>query len=422
MTDAVDVQETDVIEACAIARDLEEFDLLIEDLEEKLGAKWGGLDFNNAEDILRSSHADTLKFITIALDKTDEDDLTFVANIVGAAKDRNIKIILVTHDLTPISLHQLMRLGADDFVPYPLPENALNEAIDRVLQEPEEKVVIKEVFVQSETQQTTANIQPSKQGILLPVYGMSGGVGATTFTTNLAWEMQTMLAEQGKTVCVIDFDFQFGSVATYLDVPKTEAAFELLTEVNNADAESFKQVMSKYAEKLDVLPSPQDAIPLEFIGAEDVKHLLDIARSCYDVVIVDLPRTLVSWSEVVLNECELFLSVVGLDMRSAQNIQRFMRALKSEDLPFEKVQFILNKAPKLTDLSGKSRVKRMAESLDIEFRWQLSDGGKPVPATGDHGAPLAEMVAKNPLRKDIVKIAETFAELCGDQDLAEAAE
>ncbi len=135
-----------------------------------------------------------------------------------------------------------------------------------------------------------------------------------------------------------------------------------------------------------------------------------------------MPRTLVSWSEIILNECELFLAVVGLDMRSAQNIQRFIRALKSEDLPFEKVQFILNRAPKLTDLSGKSRVKRMAESLDIEFRWQLSDGGKHVPSSGDHGVPLAELAAKNQLRKDIVKIAGTFADLCDDSNLAEAAE
>lgn len=419
-----DYSEQDTIQACAIARDLESFGLLIEDLENRLGASWGGLDFINAEDILRSSHADTLKFITIALDKTDEDDLGFVESIVAAAKEREIKVILVTHDLTPISLHHLMRLGADDFVPYPIPENALNESIDRVLTVAEEKVIIKEVFIQPEPGANAApvKVEPPKQGVLLPVYGLAGGIGATTFATNLAWEMQSILAAKNKTVCIMDFDFQFGSVATYLDVPKSEAAFEMLSDSTNSDIESFKQVISFFKGKLAVLPSPQDAVPLEFIGPEDVKRLLDLARSCYDVVIVDVPRTLVSWSEVILNECELYLGIIGLDMRSAQNTQRFMRALKAEDLPFEKVQFILNRSPKMTDLSGKSRVKSMTESLDIELRWQLSDGGKHVPSTGDHGLPLAEMVAKNPLRKDIVKIAETFANLCEDQQMSAAAE
>ncbi len=426
MSDEQEVEnvKAETIQACAIARDLEKFDMLIEELENRLGAAWGGLDFSNAEDILRSSHADGLKFITIVLDKTDEDDLSFVEHIIATAKNRSIKVILITHDLSPVSLHHLMRLGADDFVPYPLPENALGDSIDRVLKEPEEKVIIKEVFVPVEGGQAGAQIKakPVKRGIVLPVYSLSGGVGGTTFATNLAWEMQTILAAKNKSVCIMDFDFQFGSVATYLDVAKSEAAFEMMSDPENADADHFKQVVSLYKGKLAVLPSPQDAVPLEFIGPDEVKKLLDLARSCYDVVVIDMPRTLVSWTEVVLNECELFLALMGLDMRSAQNAQRFLRALKGEDLPFEKVQFILNRAPKMTDLSGKSRLKSMKESLDIKLRWQLSDGGKHVPAAGDQGAPLAEIAAKNPLRKDIMKIAQTFVELSENEQFAATAE
>ena len=48
----------------------------------------------------------------------------------------------------------------------------------------------------------------------------------------------------------MDFDFQFGSVATYLDVPKSEAAFEMISDSANSDAESFKQVVSIFKEKL----------------------------------------------------------------------------------------------------------------------------------------------------------------------------
>ncbi len=421
---AVKNTKPDTIEACAIARDLEKFDMLIEELEDRLGARWGGLSFDNAEDILRSSHADTLKFITVVLDKTDENDLSFVEHIIAAAKDRSIKVILVTHDLSPVSLHHLMRLGADDFIPYPLPKNALNDSIDRVLKAPEEKIVIKEVLVQPEGGQANARAKTgvARRGILLPVYGLSGGVGATTFATNFAWEIQTILATRNKSVCIMDFDFQFGSVATYLDVAKSEAAFEMMSDPSHADSDSFEQVVSVFKNKLAVLPSPQDAVPLEFIGPEEVKKLIGLAKSAYDIVIIDMPRTLVSWTEVVLEECELFLAIMGLDMRSAQNAHRFLHALKEEELPYEKVQFILNQAPKMTDLSGKARLKSMKESLGIELRWQLSDGGKQVPATGDQGVPLAEMAAKNSLRKDILKIAQTFAELSENEQHSEAAE
>ena len=97
-------------------------------------------------------------------------------------------------------------------------------------------------------------------------------------------------------------------------------------------------------------------------------------------------------------------------MRSAQNTLRMIRALKAEDLPHEKLRFILNRAPKFTDLSGKSRVKRLAENLDIEIEVQLPDGGRPVTQANDHGMPLAESAAKSPLRKEIQKLAKSVHE------------
>ena len=43
-----------------------------------------------------------------------------------------------------------------------------------------------------------------------------------------------------------------------------------------------------------------------------------------------------------------------LDLRSAQNMLRLIRALKAEDLPHEKLRFVLNRAPKFTDLSARA--------------------------------------------------------------------
>ena len=90
---------------------------------------------------------------------------------------------------------------------------------------------------------------------------------------------------------------------------------------------------------------------------------------------------------------------------------RLNRALKAEGLAHEKLRFVLNRAPKFTDLSGKSRVKRMAESLDISIEAQLPDGGSQISQANDHGLPLAETAAKNPLRKDIAKLAKTLVDL-----------
>jgi len=92
-------------------------------------------------------------------------------------------------------------------------------------------------------------------------------------------------------------------------------------------------------------------------------------------------------------------------------VLRLVRALKSEALPHEKLRYVLNRAPKFTDLSGKSRVKRMAESLDINIEVQLPDGSLQVTQANDHGLPLAETAGKNPLRKEIQKLAKSLHDL-----------
>ena len=103
--------------------------------------------------------------------------------------------------------------------------------------------------------------------------------------------------------------------------------------------------------------------------------------------------------------------MLELDMRCAQNTLRFKHALQSEQLPIEKLRFVMNRAPKFTDLSGKSRVKRMAESLDIKIELLMPDGGKQVIQSNDHGMPLADVAAKNALRKEVQKLAASIHEM-----------
>ncbi|MEM1387765.1 MAG: hypothetical protein AAGG54_09160 [Pseudomonadota bacterium] len=186
------------------------------------------------------------------------------------------------------------------------------------------------------------------------------------------------------------------------------------------DDESLIQAMVSHNEKLSVLTAPAEILPLDFISPDDVGRLLSHATAHFDYVVVDMPTTIVNWTETVLGESHVYFGVLELDMRSAQNTLRLLRALKSEDLPHEKMRYILNRGPKFTDLSGKSRIKRMAESLDIEIELIMPDGGKPVTQACDHGTPLAEAVPKSPLRKEIQKLATSIHEYNTDQAIAAA--
>ena len=407
MSSAMPPPQTTPIVACTISRDVQNFDLLIEDMETELGESWGDLGFSEVIAFLRQPESDAMEFFALAIDKEDEDNLVLISEVIAQAKARNIKVILIAEDVTPASLHSLLRNGADEFVPYPLPESELAQAIERV-RAPDVPVV---------TQPAAPNLQAGtqKDGAVLAVHGLAGGTGATTLAVNLAWELATISGEKSPSVSLLNFDLQFGAVSTFFDLQRRDVVYEMLSDTESMDEESFAQSLLTYQDKMEVLTAPADMLPLDLVTPEDISRIIAMARSHFDYVVIDMPSTLVQWSETVLQESHVYFATLELDMRSAQNTLRFKRALQAEELPIEKLRYAVNRAPKFTDLSGKTRIKRMSENLDISIELQLPDGGKPVPQGSDHGLPLAMTAPKNPLRKEIAKLAASIHQLKDDQ-------
>jgi len=401
---AVQQAEPEPILACTICRNVQNFDLLIEDMEAELGERWGDLGFSDAAVFLAQPEAGALEFIAVAIDEDDEANVTTIADLIRTAVQRGIRVIVIAEEISPMVLHQLLKLGAKEFVPYHLPEGALHDAIERIRTPDPEPIAEPEAPVRSRT-------KGNCEGVVLPVHGLSGGVGATTFAVNLAWELATLSKDDAPQVCLLDFDLQYGAVSTYLDLPRREAVFEMLTNTDTMDNESFLQALLPFRDKLQVLTSPADMLPLDLINSDDVDRIIEQARSNFDYVVIDMPSTVVQWTETVLNAAHVYFLLLEMDMRSAQNALRLIRALKAEDLPVAKLRYILNRAPKFTDLTGKGRVKRLAENLDISIEVQLPDGGTQVVQACDNGVPLAEVARKNALRREIEKLAKSAHDL-----------
>ncbi len=385
------------MDAFAVASNPGSFEQLDNDLHGLFGQSWGNISVNAAGQMLGRGAMHGEEILIVCVEAEDEQNLDPIDSFVRAAKKGGFLVILVAKDVSPTALHHLLQLGADDFAPYPLPDNALANIFDRIRNRP--------------TTPTSTAGKKTRSGVVLPVYGAAGGVGASTFAVNLAWEMAIHTRKDDMRVALVDLDFQFGSVATLLDMPRREAVFDLLTEPDTLAGDTLAQAMTSYKSVLAVLTSPSEVMPFDIVDAEYIEKLLRLLRTRYDFIVVDLPKALTDWSASVLTSAETYFTLLELDMRSAQNLMRYLRVLRGEDLPGEKIQYILNRAPGFADLNGKTRVGRFSESLGIEINILLPDGGKSVTSAGDQGEPLADAAAKNPLRKEIRKIATTLIDL-----------
>ncbi len=386
------------MDAFAVASNPGSFELLTNDLHGLFGQSWGNMTVSAAGEMLGRGSMNGEETLIVCVEAEDEQNLDPIDSFVRAAKKAGFTVILVAKDVSPTALHHLLQLGADDFAPYPLPDNALSNIFERL---------------REKKRNTPAALSPKKSrgGVIIPVYGAAGGVGASTFAVNLAWEMATHTRKDDMRVALIDLDFQFGSVSTLLDMARRETVFELLTEPETLAGDTLAQAMTSYKSVLAVLTSPPEVLPLDIVNGEYVEKLLKLLQARYDFIIVDMPKALTDWSASVLTMAETYFTLLELDMRSAQNLMRYLRVLRGEDLPGEKIQYILNRAPGFADLNGKTRVGRFSESLGIEINILLPDGGKAVSQAGDQGEPLADSAAKNQLRKEIRKIATTLIDL-----------
>lgn len=420
--------EPSPIVACTIRREPDGFELLIEDMETTMGDKWGDLGFAEALMFFNQPEAETLEFIAMAVDAEDEGNLSLLSEVITQARAQGIKVILIAEDVSPAALHQLLRKGADEFVPYPLPENELAAAISRIQQpdpepeyDPDRHVVPR-----------TGGGKGDRNGAVLVCHGLAGGTGATTLAVNLAYELAQGAPKPARRskrkaepapppkVCLLDLDLQYGSIATYLDLPRREAVYELLSDTEAMDADVFKQALIGFEDNISVLTAPSEMLPLDLVSQGDIQRIIEMARSHFDFVVVDMPKTIVQWTETVLNEAQVYFALIEMDMRSAQNIQRLKRALQAEELPVEKLRYVMNRAPKFTELTARQRVKRLAETLDIAIELHFPDGGRQVTQGADHGVPLGSAAPKNPLRKEVQKLAHSLLELDYAVEAAEA--
>lgn len=396
------------VRACTVSRDVQNFDLLIEDMETSFQENWGDLSFAETLVFLDDESSSELELLAMALDDEDEGKLPLIKSVIEKAAERSIQVLLIAESLSPIILHQLLRAGASDFVPYPLPENALQEAILR-LQRSQELTAEKHLGFAS---------PKGKNGSVFSVHALAGGAGGTNFAVNLAWELSGLAAAKDQSVCVLDLDLQSGSVSTYLDLARTEKVYELLSQTSSMDSDAFFGATQRFQDRLQVLTAPSDILPLDLLTPDEIERVIAMAKDQFDFVIIDLPRTVVHWTETALEMSDLYFTLLELDLRSAQNTLRMIRALKADGISMQKHRFILNRAPRFTDLGGKARAKRMAESLGISFAAHIPDGGTQIRDANDHGLPLSEYAPKNPVCKEIQKFAAALFETSENERIA----
>lgn len=222
----------------------------------------------------------------VVLFETDvsDDDLAALAHFVDAAQGRTKFIALVDVNLTLSEVRKLGASGSADVLPLDINAKALAQALAELVKKPQDNAP--SVVTRTGTNAKVFSVAQSR-----------GGAGATTVAVNLAASL-AIPAKRGQVaprVLLLDLDLQFGNAGTYLDLEDNGAFANLIGQDSLPSSRAVLGAVQSSGHGVDVLTAPVVFVPLTSMSTELVAHMIDVYRSEYDYVVIDLPRATMDW-------------------------------------------------------------------------------------------------------------------------------
>lgn len=303
-----------------------------------------------------------------------------------AASDTSV--IAVVDGLTVADTRTLLRAGAADALPLPFSADELRQALEPVRRP------------QRAGSDRPGVAEPSRQGRIVALMGVLGGVG----TTSLATQTGILWSEQAK-VCLIDFDLQFGNAALYLDLRPSLTLGDLIADYERLDPELLQSVAMRHASGLSVVANPVDINPLDIVSIEFVDRILRLAAQAYDVVLVDLPTLWTEWTIRILERADIVLMVTDLSVAGIHQMRRQLEMVEANNLT-PKTKILANRVQ--VNLFGKVDLKESEAVLGRKIAYTVVDDAATMRSANDEGRPIKAVKAGARIAKDLKALADAL--------------
>jgi pilus assembly protein CpaE len=188
------------------------------------------------------------------------------------------------------------------------------------------KPVNQEYFEQALRDVTGRSSQRSKArlGKLVVAVGASGGLGTTTLAVNLASHLSTVARRR---VALLDLDLFSETTSLLLNTVPNAALCEALDNPERVDNKFLERAMLQVSERLDVLGSDGEKIPVNGLTPDGVRIVMEHLQSLYHYTVVDIPTSVASANPALLVGADTVFVVCDGALASARNAARLIRTL-----------------------------------------------------------------------------------------------
>jgi pilus assembly protein CpaE len=255
-----------------------------------------------------------------------------VRRLRGAASQPAVFIFHA--EATPQLILEALRAGAAEYL-YPPLTDTLRAALERL----------------SDNRSRGGNGTSSGPGKIFGFLSVRGGCGATTFAMHVASDVarQTQRAS-----LLADFDFEAGLLRFLMKSKSTYSVHDAIENLHRMDASYWKALVSTHANKIDLIPAPEEVAARQTPGPEQMSHLLRFIRSAYPLAIVDFGRMVSHAALDSLPELDALYLVTTFDPTSLDHAKETIAMLDERGFGHNRLKVLLNRAPEkgTPDTSG----------------------------------------------------------------------
>lgn len=290
-----------------------------------------------------------------------------------------MSIVLISNRESPELLLQALRLGVKEVVRLPIGRDTLGQALDRL--------------------QVRGSSEQAADGRVLAFVSCKGGAGTTFLAANVGY---ALCAEQGKRVLLVDLNMQFGDAAMMLaERSPTTSVADVTRSVSMLDTALMKSSTLEILPSYHVLAAPSDPSEANAIRPADIDALLRFARTHYDLVLVDLGRSLDAVSVQALDVADTVLLVLQQTLPFVRDGRRLAEEFRSLGYSPGKVQLLINRYDTVSDVD----IAHVEKAVALKAIASVPNHYPSVVDSINQGISIVKLSPKSPVARSIRQVA-----------------